>query len=246
MLRKIFSLAVALVIVLPFGVSCKPEPEPETADWDALYETALGWGYEGSFDEFVAILTWNHGDKDNTIYANKSAYEIYVGSSEIYTEEMFIDDVVSGEFNWWPVSYGFYTLEWAYNNKLLTKKELRSIAYYHHDGYKMGYSGCSGKEIDTKDYFFKPIPKNPKTLDEETESKVKQAYLDYHLHHGNWHSDYADTIHICEYLGTYNGYAAVMMLEPGGECAVRVDKIDDIYFFYSYSNYTIHIWKEKE
>jgi len=244
MLRKIFSLAVALVIVLPFGVSCKPEPEPETADWDALYETALGWGYEGSLDEFVAILTRGIGDKDNPAYANKSAYEICAYT----TEEEFIDELINEKLNWWPVSYGFYTMQWAYNNGLLTKRELRSIAYYHHDGYKTTYNKRTGTTDSRKEVLFRPIPKKPTVLDEETINKIQQARWEYFLY-GGWDSYYTiDQVYILKYCGTYNGYTAVTITEPFSEAAMKIEKIGDsgLYFSYGDFSYTCLLWKEKE
>ena len=247
MLRKIFSLAVALVIVLSLGASCKPnEPEGETADWDALYETVLDWGYEGNFDEFVAILTEDRGDIDNPWYAHKSAYEI-LGSFK--TEEGFIEALLHDKWFATPVSHGFYSLTWAYNHDMLTHRELRSIAYYYHDGKNVTYNRF-GKERWTKDFFFVPNPKKPKVLDEETQDKIRQAYLAYTVCGAPENEDYinkvADYIQIGGYYGTYNGYAAIMMTECYDAHAIVGHKIDDICFYYATTRTAIRLWKEKE
>lgn len=54
------------------------------------------------------------------------------------------------------------SIEDAYNNKLLTAADLQSIAYY---------MGCAG---DTN---YTPTPKNPSTLNSQTQLKIKKLYL---------------------------------------------------------------------
>lgn len=58
--------------------------------------------------------------------------------------------------------YKIISIEDAYNNKLLTTTDLQNIAYY---------MGCASNAKYT------PTPKNPSTLNSETQLKIKKVYL---------------------------------------------------------------------
>ncbi|MDR1697619.1 MAG: hypothetical protein LBR37_01710 [Erysipelotrichaceae bacterium] len=91
-----------------------------------------------------------------------------------------------------------YALEVAYNNGLLTKLELQSISYYYHDG-----------NIE-EDY--RPIPKDPLSLDDQTIKDIKWTYAKGLKNiPGGYIGDYLERVTIMDYFGTYNDYIVVKM-----------------------------------
>jgi len=158
-----------------------------------------------------------------------------------------------------PESKGaFYSLQQAYDNGWLTQEDLRSIAYYHHDGlnysledlYKadaitreaieknMYYQNENGETIE-----FVPSPKNPEILDAETEKQLKQTRANGLREEGR--KIKAKDVSIIEYYGIYNSCVAAMLAEKGSEYLYSGNwrVIADITFVYGTSN-QIKIWKE--
>lgn len=125
----------------------------------------------------------------------------------------------------------FYSLEEAYENGLISKDDLRSIAYHYNS---------ADAETD-----FVPIPKSPESLSEETVNKIKRAYYD--KVGGENLGATVDDVYIGGYYGTYAGCVVVML---GGDCMSGFGgdpiyypeyMIDDIVFYW----YTpLKVWKE--
>lgn len=85
-------------------------------------------------------------------------------------------------------------IEEAYNNNLLTTKDLQDIAYY---------MGCAG------DTDYSPTPKNPEKLDSETELKIKFLYLTELQN--EFPKATIDDVGIDFYYGTYGSCIAVRL-----------------------------------
>ena len=122
-------------------------------------------------------------------------------------------------------------LEEAYESGLISKDELRSIAYYY-----------NGEEAATD---FVPIPKNPESLSEETVLKIKKAY--YLKLGGDEKGAVIDDVGIGGYYGTYSGCVVVVI---NGSCVSGIGG-DPIYYpeytidgivFYQYT--PLKVWKE--
>ncbi len=126
----------------------------------------------------------------------------------------------------------FYTLQEAYNLELLTRDDLKSIAYYH--------NGTGDDES------FVPLPKTPETLSVETENAIKETRA-YDFRNMGTHpikDAKIEDITIHKYYGTYNDCVAVMMYDYNCYPAVmRDDSIAGVLFNYSDGN-SILIWKD--
>ena len=83
-----------------------------------------------------------------------------------------------------------YTLEEAYDLNLITKYDLKNIAYYYN---KLGYSE------------FVPKSKDPKSISKKNERLIKKTYLRDKLKEPRLS---IKKVHIYEYYGTYNGCIA--------------------------------------
>ena len=81
-----------------------------------------------------------------------------------------------------------YTLEEAYDLNLITKDDLKNIAYYYN---KLGYSE------------FVPKSKDPKSISKKNERLIKKTYLRDKLKEPRLS---IKKVHIYEYYGTYNCY----------------------------------------
>lgn len=104
----------------------------------------------------------------------------------------------------------FYTLEEAYNLNLITKDDLKSIAYYFN-------------KVESND--FVPKPKNPESIDKKTERLIKKTYLRDILEEPGLS---IKGVHIYEYYGTYNGCIAL-----------RITDSYNRYDYYFYEEYII-------
>ena len=100
MLKKLVSIGMLLVMVFSVAACVSPKEQdiPKAADWNALYETARGWGYEESIDDFVSVLLSGKGERDDNGNVDLSAYEIYTGYNPLYIsgEEQWISDLLQG------------------------------------------------------------------------------------------------------------------------------------------------------
>ena len=84
-----------------------------------------------------------------------------------------------------------YTLEEAYDLNLITKDDLKSIAYYFN-------------KVESSD--FVPKPKNPESISKRNERLIKKTYLRDVLKEPRLS---IKKVHIYEYYGTYNGCIAL-------------------------------------
>ncbi len=129
----------------------------------------------------------------------------------------------------------FYSLKGAYEEGLLSRDDLMSIAYHHNGGRRYNES------VMDEDYA--PKPKDPQELSDETSSRIRNtaAY--------NYRKEYegkvvADDFKIIQYCGTYNDCVAIMMTDEYFSYteALEWDVIADIVFFYNNGN-KITIWR---
>lgn len=117
----------------------------------------------------------------------------------------------------------FYSLQAAYNQGLLKKKDLKSIA-------KLKINGNSEK------------------LDESIESTIKQAYKKSTIkqaYKNRYPQEGDNEVIISKYLGTYNGNVAIMIDYKNSEYidVCWEEKIAGVTFTYSNAQ-RIYIWKE--
>lgn len=106
----------------------------------------------------------------------------------------------------------FYTLQEAYDKGFLTRKDLRSIAYY--------YSLTVVDGGSNNDENFVPKPKTPETLNQETEKRIKQAYFDNLIELRPDTEATIENILLRHYYGTY------------GECVTV--KVSDNFYMYDF------------
>ena len=141
-----------------------------------------------------------------------------------------------------------YLMEEVFAAGDIDEDDLKSIAYYHHDG--RVYDEETG--FSKADY--EPAPKEPETLTEEVEKQIIRTYLDYYFAVGAGHEAGIvrknapfdeDDLRVTAYYGTYNGYTAVRI---GGDMAlgtVSVRTVGGVTFLYPDSNNIIILWKQK-
>ena len=118
------------------------------------------------------------------------------------------------------ISGTFYSLQSAYDNGLLTKDDLLSIAYYNN------FSNWGNEEIMPED--FDPQPKNPEVLSETLDLKIRQAC-------GKNTQNTADDYYIYGYFGVYNNCVVVKTMRKGFDImTVGLEKkVDDVTFYYT-------------
>jgi len=100
-----------------------------------------------------------------------------------------------------PAKGIFYTLEEAYENGWLTKKDLKSIAYYYNN-----YHNDQAPEPN-----FKLIPKQE--LSKEKIEEMKRAYLQQNYIQASHPNATTDHVTVFQYYGTYNGNCVTFMLD---------------------------------
>ena len=88
-----------------------------------------------------------------------------------------------------------YTLEEAYDLNLITKNDLKNIAYYFN-------------KVESND--FVPKPKNPESISKKNERLIKKTYLRDVLKEPRLS---IKKVHIYEYYGTYNGCIALRITD---------------------------------
>ena len=128
----------------------------------------------------------------------KVAIEIATSKPDIDTVVMVakaeIDQVEMDE-----VEGMFYSLDYAFDHGWLTTEQLQSIAYYY-------YEECIAHDHAACE-LFTPIPKNPSTLSDGTQTAIKQTYLqELQIRAEN---ATLDNIHINNYLGAYSDFIIV-------------------------------------
>lgn len=131
-----------------------------------------------------------------------------------------------------------YRLREAYDLGILTYEDLFEISFYNNDG---TFGVPYGAAISRTAY-----PKTPEFLSEQTEKKIKQAFLyDYKTNHDDTASYTTENISIVNYCGTYNG-AVVVLLEGLYHYteAESSETIADITFYYNNGNY-LRVWVDQ-
>lgn len=133
-----------------------------------------------------------------------------------------------------PKKYGeFYSLQEAYDNGLLTKDDLKSIAYYHSGYLEEG---------------FIPTPLYPEKLSESTENKIKQTWA----YEKNCEASNSEIVKYTSlnslsvrYNGTYNGAIAVVIVDNDNKHSLDVlyDEVIDGVKFVIHDYNDIKIWK---
>ena len=119
-----------------------------------------------------------------------------------------------------------YTLEEAYDLNLITKDDLKNIAYYFN-------------KVESND--FVPKPKNPESIDEKTERLIKKTYLRDILKEPRLSTE---KVHIYEYYGTYNDCIALRITDSYNcyDYLIHEEYIIDGVSFYSFHVASIRIY----
>ena len=125
-----------------------------------------------------------------------------------------------------------WRLDEAYEEGLISTEHLQSIAYYYNFWLQ-----------DDSD--FVPIPKYPEELSNETILKIRKTY--YYIRDGYNKGAALYNVRVCDYYGTYDGYAVVDI--SGGGCDSPIGglpysceeyEIGGVVFYW-YS--TLFVWK---
>ncbi len=134
----------------------------------------------------------------------------------------------------------YASLEQAYAEGKISRQDLMSIVYYKHNGnYDFGED-------------FVPTPINPKELDEETQEKIINMFLneegligDTGVNHWTWR----DRVGKFAYLGTYNGIIVCMIpvtwfLDGGFFETIYIDEFEFTTrrTVYEYNYIAIELW----
>lgn len=129
----------------------------------------------------------------------------------------------------------FYSLYDAYDNGWLTKEDLMSIAYYNNRG-RWGNEEIMGKT-------YKPAPKTPEVLSEETELKIKStAARDFNKENNTEYT--GDDFTITEYYGTYGRCIAVMVKYTHSGCGPIFITVSVAGVNFNIDCLFIQIWRE--
>lgn len=150
------------------------------------------------------------------------------------------------------VSNEILSLEYAYDQNIVSQNDIRSIGYYHNGGKE--WKGEIGEEVKIEDFIvtdYRPINKDPSVLSAEQKQKIKELYAQYlndaikyfYENQGlNIKIDLikADDVKIIDYYGVYNDYAAVLIKHNDmGLQKTETPVIAGIAFYYPNSEETI-------
>ncbi|MCL2797771.1 MAG: hypothetical protein FWD58_06930, partial [Firmicutes bacterium] len=132
------------------------------------------------------------------------------------------------------------------DNGWLTQEDLRSIAYYHHDGKKIVFddSNFCYEWLDEEESYI-PIPKIPECLDTETEKQIKQTRVNELRERSNVKKAKVDGISIVHYYGTYSGSVALKTRDKYTLFSQGVTVIVIASIVFSFTE-PIRIWKDKD
>ena len=176
-------------------------------------------GYYGTYNDFVAIKLTNAFVN----YLAVETEEIICGIKFVfgYPNSIIVWKRVDNK-NTEPSPPGeFILLERAFNKHLITKNDLLNIAYIQ-----------NGNKLYEETENFSPSPKKPETLSIDIENAIKetQAYI-VRTQIFNPHANATkEDVIIHKYLGTYNGYVAVVVSDrfyqyDGRQMADYIDSI---------------------
>ena len=137
----------------------------------------------------------------------------------------------------WIAEENFYSLEDAYHYGWLTKKDMKSIAYYHNGG-REGNEKVMGKN-------YTPMPKTPEVLDDETTLAIKKAYCDWYNSKGNWDSTTVEKVWFA-YYGWYHDCAVIRIGYDGMGVTTVVweEKIGGVTVHYT-DGLGLSVWRKK-
>ena len=142
-------------------------------------------------------------------------------------------------------SYGqFYELKEVYEQGLISREQLLSVAYY----------GAKSENEGLFDENYTPLPKTPEELSEKTVRKIKESALhdlfdsfgemdeeEESLNRKVFDFDAVDVF----YYAIYNDYVIVSKSIIGvGLCVIKTIEIDGIKFTYPDTSYELLAWKE--
>ncbi len=130
---------------------------------------------------------------------------------------------------------GFYSLDEAYENGLLTQDDLKNIAYYFH---------ARNGDTEYIDEAFAPDPKTPEALDQKTQYQIKRTYLNevIDMPDGSF-----DQVVIYDYFGTYNDSIVVYISDTYHAYDYVIEPEHEIggVCFYDYCSAVLQVWREK-
>ena len=138
----------------------------------------------------------------------------------------------------------FYTLQEAYDEGLLSVEDLKSIAYYHHNGRQPIFDEVNGWIYVGVEEGFVPTPKQPEKLNKQSENKMLKTWVtDYNSKHTE--SIKISNLFVERYYGTYNDCFAVIFDEKDSYTSgiSEFGEIANVSFVQN-SNNPIQIWKE--
>ena len=143
------------------------------------------------------------------------------------------------------VSYGqFYELKEVYEQGLISREQLLSVAYY-------------GAKLDNEGLFdenYTPLPKTPEELSEKTVRKIKETALhDYFESLGTLDEEeeklYQEAYNLdslkLDYYASYNDYVIISYHIGVALCVITTIEIDGVKFIYPDTSYRLLAWKEK-
>ncbi len=153
----------------------------------------------------------------------------------------------------------FYSLEYAYNRRMITKDDVRSIGYYNNSGKEWRGTDDSEEIKDWKDFVetdYRPLKEIPEELPTNTIEKIKTAYVDlinsslqyfYQKEGISIRKDLVteQDIYEVKYFGEYNGYLAVAVKSSSMSLQqVTTPKIAGTVFYYSNSADVILLFRD--
>lgn len=156
---------------------------------------------------------------------------LYTFSTRNLSDKIFDLATAQGAFKKELTQSVLCGIEEAYTTGLISKDDLKSIAYYFN-----GENAATG---------FVPTPKDPESLSEDTIKKIQRTYCDKVS--GDKTEAVVDEVNIGGYYGTYNG---CVIVEINASCIGGIGgdpicypeyMIEDVVFYW----YTpLHVWKE--
>ena len=145
-------------------------------------------------------------------------------------------DILIGQEDGQSKIGGLYKLQEAYGLGFLTSEDIFDIVLFH-----------QGQPPYISTLWYPHTPKNPEFLSVETETKIKQTFLDDYSYEGDYPIEYTlNDITITKYCGTYHGAVAVMIDGLYGyDGGFTSETVAGITINYSNGNY-LRVWVEEE
>lgn len=204
--KKLFlGLALILIFVL---IACNPNVEQDENDIILEYQaniiTALSTYVAEKGEENYNASAWsliNQFLEDGIVMINNAKEQQELDTLFAELKEA-IDSVTTLEvFN----SLGFYLLQVAHSEEILTHEDIKSIAYYYH-GEQLNLS------LGNQEENYVPIPQDMEVfLDTETLDKIKEDYKKFCMSI----IDIRGATIVLKNLGTYNNHVAISITVEG-------------------------------